>query len=70
MEAGRAIHPGKWVWQGGQFASSVEDLQFNTLDDLQQGRFSADFLFAPIVANEITSIRAGVSDLGSFAEIV
>lgn len=70
LEAGRAIHPGKWEWQGDQFASSVEDLQFNTLDDLQQGRFSADFLFAPIVANEIISIRAGVSDLGSFAEIV
>lgn len=70
LEAGRAIHPGKWEWQGDQFASTVEDLQFNTHDDLQQGRFSADFLFAPIVANEIIRIRAGVSDLGSFAEIV
>lgn len=70
LEAGRAIHPSKWMWQGDQFASTVEDLQFNTLDDLQQGRFSADFLFAPIVANEIISIRAGISDLGSFAEIV
>ena len=70
LEAGRAIHPSKWAWQGDQFASTVEDLQFNTLDDLQQGRFSADFLFAPIVANEIISIRAGISDLGSFAEIV
>ena len=53
LEAGRAIHPSKWLWQGDQFASKVEDLQFNTLDDLKQGRFSADFLFAPIVANEI-----------------
>jgi phage tail sheath protein FI len=70
LETGRAIHPDKWEWIGDQFASKTEDLKYNTIDDVQQGRFKARFRFAPIVANEIIEIEVGVSDLGAFAEIV
>ncbi|GAB4493393.1 MAG: hypothetical protein OHK0045_22830 [Raineya sp.] len=70
LEAGRAIHPTKWQWIGDQFASKVEELQYNTPDDVQVGKYKARFLFAPIVSNEFVEIEAGVSDLGAFAEIV
>lgn len=69
LETQRAIHKGKWEWLGDQFADKIEDLQYNTIDDVQQGKYKAKFRFAPIVANEIIEIDVNISDLGAFVEI-
>jgi hypothetical protein len=66
LEIQRAIHPGKWEWIGDQNISDIADVDYNTVEDIQQGKYKAKLRFAPIVANEFIEIEASNAELSSF----
>lgn len=50
---GEAIYGGEntnWFWLGDQDANSIDDIRFNTANDIQSGIYRARFVFQPIPA--------------------
>lgn len=70
LVSGRAIEgPGRnkgedvwWFWQGDQHAKSLNDLQFNTREDVDAGKYKSRFIFKPIASNEYIALDVAPAD--------
>lgn len=68
LEDGRAIVKGEgknWFWLGDQDADTINDVTFNTVSDINAGRYRARFVFIPITATEYIGIEVTSTDSGS-----
>lgn len=51
-----------WHWFGDQFATTPDQLTFNTTDDIDSGKYKARFAFKPIASNEYILIDVAPAD--------
>lgn len=56
LEAKRAIQVNGWDWQGDQFASSMDKLQINDPDDVDQGKYLVKLFIKPINSLQIIEV--------------
>jgi len=68
LENNRAIYAGEgknWFWIGDQNADSIQDVTFNTPNEISAGRYRARFVFIPITAIEYIGIEVTSTDSGT-----
>lgn len=73
LVSGRAILPGEginWFWIGDQEVDRFEDATFNTLNELNNGKYRVRFVCVPISATEFIGIDIVVTDSNSVASVV
>lgn len=51
-----------WHWIGDQFAEDLNDLKFNTKQDIDKGNYRVRFAFKPIASNEIIALDIAPAD--------
>lgn len=66
LESNRAVYKDGWAWQGDQYATRLQDLQINNIDDVNAGKYLIKVSLNPITAiNEITIYLAVNSVTGT-----
>lgn len=58
-----------WYWFGDQEATSLNDLSFNTEDDISAGKYRCRFAFAPKAANEYIAIDIAPADIATIQNV-
>lgn len=58
-----------WHWFGDQEAQSLDDLSFNTREDVDAGKYRCRFAFKPIAANEYIAIDIAPADSNTILNV-
>lgn len=58
-----------WHWLGDQFATSPEELGFNTQSDIDVGKYRVRFAFKPIASNEYIAIDIAPADSATILNV-
>ena len=58
-----------WHWLGDQFATTPEELSFNTQPDIDVGKYRVRFAFKPIASNEYIAIDIAPADSATILNV-
>jgi len=58
-----------WHWLGDQFATTPEELSFNTQSDIDVGKYRVRFAFKPIASNEYIAIDIAPADSATILNV-